>query len=293
MDETYDFGVFRIDVAYKGRAGPTVTLEAYESVVTAAGVRSASVSYLTGHTPVRAALDHVKKLRRALRLGPRRYAGVVTTEERRSWREAPDLAAEGEALHAAASIIGDEPLAAAEAELGEELARKLGEGMEARVRGVEAFKRGMDRAYDLGPLRVRVEIVGMGENVVAFRIVGEAPGVEPFRGDVASPNPVFADAAIWFVRELAEAVRLGPEEYTRKELLENPEMPPEKVRTTAAGFHALAAAAGAPALEAALISLRAASAGEAAEYEGELINQLEEERREVREKIERLRRRRT
>ncbi len=303
MDRTFDFGAFQIRAVLKGLIDDQPASQVF--VMTPAGQADAGMFATTVPLPSDAALYVVQLLRRVLSMGPQRYLQFTMMREQRKPEEMRAKHQEALRLHAIARGIpgGDAALAQAEAQLQQELEAEKARMVEDAKEVAEKVEKERTIAFDLGPVRMIVKwagvVPGLRGELAAFHIQTEVPGLAPVVSAVATDTPMFADAAQWVFDEMKKVMEGGPEAYVERErerfkALEKTGIEAatlEDALAYARGLHAVASALGPAGVVHAEQVLAQAAAQEMADAEEAEIRRLEEEQREVRRELDRIRRR--
>jgi len=294
MARTFQFGPLRIDVEFRGLAGPTLQLFGYASTASAPGTAYTLSAILEERDPVEAALEHVRKMRSALKYGPERYVRLIMMRERKSWAEAQTLRAEGIGLYSVASIVGDEVLAAAEQELATAIQEAETRAERAEAEADEATKAvvaGAQTAYVLGPIRATVTVVGITKDgSVGLEISLEAPNAPALTDRVLSPNPLPSSGVDGLLSETLRVLDVGPEKYAEEFIAQGE--PAKEAKGRAEAMRAFGMIVGAQALQQALDAIKVEGMREADQFETEMIRNLEERHKVVKARLDELRRRR-
>lgn len=294
MDRLFDFGAFQIRAVLKGLIDDQPASQVF--VMTAAGQADAGLVGTGLPLPSEAALYLVKELRRALSMGPQRLAQYTMMREKRKPAELREIHQKAARAFAIASGIpgGDAALAQAEAQLQQEFEREKSEMETSAQKASEHVEKERTVGFDLGPVRMVVEWAGTmpdpqapGELAV-FRVRADIQGVAPHHANIATNAPLFSGAAGWLLDEFAKVLQIGPEKYVTEEMEQLTETEEQSLKY-AQGLHAAASALGFAGIEHAKQVLEQAAAQERADVEEVELRRLEEEQREVRSQIERLR----
>lgn len=298
MARTFHFGPLRLDVEFGGLGGPTLSLFGYNSTASVPGATNTYQVLLEERDPVQAAIEHVQKMRTALRYGPDRYARLVMMQERKPWTVAQTLMAEGRGLYSVASVVGDEVLAAAEQELSAKLqeaeAKEDEEAQEAEEVLREATKTavaGMTTEYVLGTIRAEVTVLGMlKDDSTVFQVTLEAPNAPEVKDQVVSPNPIPSSVVYLELSNILEVLAAGPDRYAGEYIKEGE--PAEHARTRAEAMHGFGMVVGAQAIQQALDAVKVEGFREQAQFEDAMLQHLEERHKVVKARLDELRRRR-
>jgi hypothetical protein len=295
MAKTFQFGPLRLDVEFGGLGGPTLSLFGYRSTASAPGASHTLVVMLENRIPIEAAIEHVRKMRSALKFGPERYARFIMMQERKSWREAQALVAEGTGLYAVASVVGDEALASAEQQLDATIRESEAEEEEeeaAEEAVQEALQAGMKKEFVLGAIHALVKVLGfVKEGGVAFEVSLTAPNAPAITDRAVGETPLLSSAVQWLLTDTLGVLRVGPEKVARDLITAGG--PADEINERVATLNAFGVVVGPQAIQQALDAIAVEVAREEDEYYSVALEHLEERRKIVRARIEELMRRRT
>jgi hypothetical protein len=295
MDRTFNFGAFQIRAVLKGLIEDQPASQVF--VMTAAGQADAGMVGTGLPLPSEAALYLVKEFRRALSMGPQRLAQYTMMREKRKPAELREIHQKAARAFAIASEIpgGDAALAQAEAQLQQEFEREKSEMETSAQQAAEHVGKERTVGFDLGPVRMVVEWAAtipdpqaLGELAV-FRVRADVQGVATHHANIATNAPLFSGAAGWLLDEFAKVLQTGPEKYVTEEMEQGTEPEAGESLKYANSLHAAALALGLAGIEQARQLLEQAAAQERGDVEEVELRRLEEEQREVRREIERLR----
>lgn len=293
MDRTFDFGPLRIQVTLEGEEDEKPVFKVDVSVegqTYELGVRT------TPPLPAQAALYIVSEMRKAARMGAKRYVDLVVMRERLTPERAKARREEASALASIARAVpgGEVSLAAVEEALKAELEKEKLEFETGAQKTAEAVDEGKTVAFNLGSVGMVVELIGMvanpeGEGELAFfRVTAQVPGGPPHQAQVMTNAPLYSSAAGWLLREMRKILEVGQDRYAQEQI--GPVWKTiDDATKYASEFYAIASAVGLAGLDHAARELEKAAAQERADAEEAELQRLEAELEEVRRQLAALR----
>lgn len=244
----------------------------------------------TAPVPASPTLYVVKDVRRLLKMGIQRFVQFKLMSERRLPGEILELQKAASQMYLVAIGIrgGDQALAQAEAVLEAEVAKETKTFEQEAQQASEGKEETEKVGFDLGSLRLTVHLAGVvngeGGQLGAFEVAAEVPGLPVHMAGVASDNPLFSAQAAWYLEQLKDVLRQGPDVYFTSNL-DRLQGNAEEGRQFAYTLFGIASALGPVGLQHAEHLLQKAEVQEMADANAGLLERLEEELQDVRKQI--------